>query len=158
VAVIELEKFSEAARRALTLADYEARYVVTGAIEPGHLLFGVVQEAPDWAGKLSGGGLTPEGVRLRLKQDYAARLQPGPWASEEMKLSADAQAALVAAQQEAARRGQVVVGLSHLLLALLGGKDAVPARLLGEVGLTRERLEAAASSDAPPGAPSTLER
>ena len=158
MAVIELEKFSEAARRAVTFANYEARYVVTGSIEPGHLLFGVVQEASDWAAHLTRGRLTPEGVRQRLKQDYAARLQPGPWASEEMKLSADAQTALAAAQQEATRRGQVVVGLAHLLLALLEGKDTVPSRLLGEVGLTRQQLEAAARGDAPPGAPSTLER
>ena len=158
--MIDLEKFSEAARRAVTLADYEARYVVTGAIEPGHLVFGVVQEAPDWAAELSAGRLTPEGVRQRLKQEYAARLQPGPWASEEMKLSADAQAALADAQQQATQRGQTVVGLAHLLLALLGGKDAVPARLLAEAGLTRARLEAAlaAAGDAPPGAPATLER
>jgi len=156
--VIDLEKFSEAARRAVTLADYEARYVVTGAIEPGHLLFGVVQEASDWVAELSAGRLTPEGIRQRLKQEYAARLQPGPWASEEMKLSADSQAALATAQQQAAARGQAVVGLAHLLLALLAGQDPVPARLLTEAGLTRARLEAAAAGDAPPASPATLER
>jgi ATP-dependent Clp protease ATP-binding subunit ClpA len=157
-AVIELEKFSEAARRAVTLGDYEARYVVTGAIEPGHLLFGVVQEAPDWAAALSAGRLTPEGVRRRLKQEYAARLQLGPWASEEMKLSAAAQAALTAAQELAAARGQAVVGLAHLLLALLASNDVATLALLDEAGLTREQLEAAAAGDAPPAAPATLER
>jgi len=156
--MIELEKFTEAGRRAVTLADYEARYVVTGAIEPGHLLFGVVQEAPDWAGELSGGRLTPEGVRQRLKQEYAGRLQPGPWASEEMKLSAAAQAALATAQQQATARGQAVVGLAHLLLALLMSNDAAAVALLGEAGLTRARLEASAAGDAPPASPATLER
>lgn len=156
--MIELEKFSEAARRAVTLADYEARYVVTGAIEPGHLLFGVVQEAPEWATALSAGRLTPDGVRQQLKQGYAARLQAGPWASEEMKLSAEGQAVLAEAQRLATGRGQAVVGLAHLLLGLLGGKDAVPARLLAEAGLTRAQLEAAATGDAPPGSLTTLER
>ena len=156
--MIDLEKFTEAARRAVTLADYEARYVVTGAIEPGHILFGVVQEASEWAAELTAGRLTPEGVRQRLKQEYAGRLQPGPWASEEMKLSAAAQAALAAAQQQATQRGQTAVGLAHLLLGLLAGKDPMPARLLAEAGLTRERLEAAAAGDAPPAVPATLER
>lgn len=158
MAVIELEKFSEAARRAVTLADYEARYVVTGAIEPGHVLFGVVQEASDWAGELSGGRLTPEGVRQRLKQEYAARLQPGPWASEEMKLSAAAQAALAAAQQLARERGEAVVGLAHLLVALLMCNDAATDALLGEAGVTRARLEAALAAQAAPSGPATLER
>lgn len=156
--MIDLEKFTEAARRAVTLADYEARYVVTGTIEPGHLVFGVVQEAPEWTAELSAGRLTPEGVRQRLKQEYAARLQPGPWASEEMKLSADAQAVLADAQQQATQRGQTVVGVAHLLLALLGGTDAVPARLLTEAGLTRARLEAALAAAAAPSGPAILER
>src|SRR3989304_1761078 len=108
--MIDLEKFSEAARRAVTLADYEARYVVTGAIEPGPLVFGVVQEAPELTAELSAGRLTPEGVRQRLKQEYAARLQPGPWASEEMKLSAAAQATLADTQPQATPRGHSVGG------------------------------------------------
>jgi len=156
--MIDLEKFTEAARRAVTLADYEARYVVTGTIEPGHLVFGVVQEAPEWTAELSAGRLTPEGVRQRLKQEYAASLQPGPWASEEMKLSADAQAVLADAQQQATQRGQTAVGLAHLLLALLAGKDPMPARLLAEAGLTRTRLEAALAAAAAPSGPATLER
>lgn len=158
MSVIELEKFTEAARRAVTFANYEARYVVTGALEPGHLLFGVVQEASDWMAQLSRGRLTPESTRQRLKQEYAGRLQPGPWASEELKLSADAQAALSEAERQAGARGRTGVGLAHLLLALLASQDAVPGRILGEAGVTREAVEAAPPGEATPGSPTTLER
>lgn len=156
--MIELDKFTETARRALTLADYEARFVVTGAIEPGHLLFGVVQEATELAENLSQGRLTPDGVRRRLKQEYATRLQPGPWASEEMKLSLDVQKVLAAAQQQAEARGHRDVDVPHLLLALLGDKESVPARLLTEAGVTREGVEAALAGRVAGGAPTTLER
>lgn len=155
--MIELEKFSEAARRAVTFANYEARYVVTGTIEPGHLLFGVVQEAAEWAATLSRGRLTPDGVRRRLKQGYSARLQPGPWESEELKLSADAQAVLAEAQRQAQRRGQRTVELGHLLLALLEGQDPLPGRLLAEAGVSREAL-VALPAEAGGSPQTTLER
>lgn len=157
--MIELDRFTEPARRAVTFANYEARYVVTGVLEPGHVLFGVVQEASDWLATLSGGRLTPAAVRKRLKQDYAQRLRPGPWESEELKLSADAQAVLAEAQRQAEQRGQRGVDLVHLLLALLAGKDAVPARILSDAGVTREALEAALPGEVSGGAPpATLER
>lgn len=156
--MIDLERFTDAARRALTFADYEARYVVTGAIEPGHLLFGVAQEAPEWLSTLSRGRLTPHGVRLRLKQELAKQLQPGPWEKEELKLSSEAQAVLAEAQRQADERRHAAVDLAHLLLALLAAKDSLPARLLAETGVTRETLLAALPGEAagPPNA--TLER
>lgn len=153
--MIDLERFTEAARRALTFADYEARYVVTGSIEPGHLLFGVAQEAPEWIATLSRGRLTPHGVRLRLKQEFAGRLQPGPWEGEELKLSPEAQATLAEAQ----RLASGTVDLAHLLLALLADKDSLPGRLLAEAGITRESLLAALPGDAAGSPPTpTLER
>lgn len=157
--MIDLDRFTEAARRALTFADYEARYVVTGSIEPGHLLFGVAQEAPEWIATLSRGRLTPHGVRLRLKQEFAGRLQPGPWEGEELKLSPEAQATLAEAQRQADERRQAAVDLAHLLLALLADKDSLPARLLAEAGITRESLLAALPGDAAGTPPTpTLER
>lgn len=147
--MIELERFSETARRSLTLANYEARFVVTGAIEPGHLLFGVVQEATDLADRLSQGRLTPEGIRQRLKKEYASRLQPEPWEGEEMKLSPQAQAVLGEAQRQAEERGHRVVDLPHLLLALLRSKESLPARLLAEAGITRHAIEALMKGEAP---------
>ena len=157
--MIDLERFTEAARRALTFADYEARYVVTGAIEPGHLLFGAVQEAPEWIATLSRGRLTPHGLRLRLKQEFAGRLQPGPWESDELKLSPEAQAVLAEAQEQADTRGHAAVDLAHVLLALLAEKDSLPARLLSAAGITREALLAALSGDVAGSPPTTtLER
>lgn len=157
--MIELDRFSEAARRAVTFANYEARYVVTGALEPGHLLFGVVQEAPEWTGTLSRGRLTPQGLRQRLKQEFSGRLQPGPWESEELKLSPEAQNVLAEAERQAAQRGQATVDLAHLLLALLATQDSVAARLLAGAGVTREALLATLPGGVTGGTPSaTLNR
>lgn len=157
--MIDLDRFTEAARRALTFADYEARFLVTGSIEPGQLLFGVAQEAPEWIAALSRGRLTPHGVRLRLKQEFAGRLQPGPWEGAELKLSPEAQAVLAQALQQADARGRVAVDLPHLLLALLADKDSLPARLLAEAGITREPLLAALPGEVAGTPPTpTLER
>lgn len=144
--MIELEQFTERARRALTLANVEARYLVTGRVEAVHLLFGVVQEAADLLEQLYGSesfALEPHRLRLRLKQELASRLQPGPWESEEMQLADEAQGALERAQQEARQANATAVDLIHLLAGLLGEPHSLAARVLTEAGLSLDRLRSA---------------
>ena len=152
--MIELDRFTERARRALTLANIEARYLVTGHIEPAHLLFGMVQEAGELLEELKLPALAPPRVRQRLKQELAARLQPGPWEAEAIELSEEARAVLVRAQAAAQQGGANAVDLVHLLLALAANADSLPARLLREAGLTPEHLRQLV----PHGGTTTLER
>jgi ATP-dependent Clp protease ATP-binding subunit ClpA len=137
--MIEIDRFTEGARRALTLANIEARYLVTGAIEPGHLLFGVVQEASELLEELKLPALAPQRIRQRLKQEWAARLQAGPWEAEGIELSEEARVVLVRAQQEAEKAGANAVDLVHLLLAL-AAMDSLAARVLGEARLSPDQL------------------
>lgn len=163
--MIDLERFSERARRALTLANLEARYLVTGRVEGVHLLFGVAQEGmellEDLCAARSGSpptGFAPHRLRQRLKQELASRLQPGPWESEEIQLADDAGQVLVRAQQEAGQVGASAVDLIHLLAGLVGEPDSLAARLLGEAGLTLERLRAVMRGGPGGTIPPVLER
>ncbi len=152
--MIELDRFTERARRALTLANIEARYLVTGQVEPGHLLFGVVQEAGELLEELKLPALEPQRIRQRLKQEWAARLQAGPWEAEGIELSEEARVVLARAQEEAEKAGANAVDLVHLLLALAAAGDSLAARLLGEAGLTAAHLRQLV----PHGGITTLER
>jgi ATP-dependent Clp protease ATP-binding subunit ClpA len=153
-APIPYERFSESLRRALVIADYEARFLVTGAIESGHLLFGVVQEATEEMSELSRGRLTPPSLRRQLKEEWRSRLQPGPSDETEMRLSEEAALLLHRTDEEARALGSMISEPLHFILAALRDETSLPAKLLTEADVTiasvRARL-AAASREAAGG-------
>lgn len=146
---VPFERFSERLRRALVIADYEARYVVTGSIEAGHLLFGIVQEETDQISDLSQGKLTPEGVRRRLKEEWSSRLQPGPSNETEMSLSEEAARLLRRTDGEARAVGSLTAEPLHFLLATLRDGTSFAAKLLAEAGVTTEAVLARLSGKTP---------
>ena len=58
------------------------------------------------------------------------------------RLTDDARAAVVAAQDEARALGHNYVGTEHLLLGLLGQRDAAAARTLASMGVVTDRVRA----------------
>ncbi len=149
---IAFERFSERLRRALVLADYEARFLVTGTIEAGHLLFGIVQEETEKMSELSQGKLTPQGVRRRLKEEWSSRLEPGPSDEMEMRLSGEAVRLLRGTDEEARAAGSLTSGPLHLVLAILRDGGSLAARLLAEAGVTVEIVLARLSRPGPDAA------
>ena len=148
-APIPFERFSERLRRALVIADYEARFLVTGTIEAGHLLFGIVQEDTEEMSELSQGKLTPQGVRRRLREEWSSRLQPGPSDETEMRLSEEAARLLRRTDEEARSAGSLTSGPLHLVLATLRDGASLAAKLLAEAGMTVEVVLARSSRPAP---------
>ncbi len=133
---IPFDRFSERLRRALVMADYEARFLVTGTIEAGHLLFGIVQEETEEMSELSQGRLTPQGVRRRLREEWSNRLQPGPSDETEMRLSGEAARLLCLTDEEARSRGSLTSEPLHFILAALRDATSLAAKLLAEAGVT----------------------
>lgn len=148
-APIAFERFSERLRRALVIADYEARFLVTGKIEAGHLLFGIVQEVTEEMTELSQGKLTPQGVRRRLKEEWSSRLQPGPSDETEMRLSEEAARLLRRTGEEARSAGSLTSEPLHLILAALRDGASLAAKLLAEAGMTVEVVLARLGRPAP---------
>ena len=126
------EHFTEPARRAVTLAQDEARLMRHGRVGTEHLLVGLAWLGDDVAAVvLDAHGLTGEKARSVVVQlvglgDAAA--------GDEAPFSPAANDALEAAWHEAMRLGHDRVGPAHLLLASLRPQDAVARRVLVTAG------------------------
>ena len=119
---------TEAARRVLLIAEFEARLVHEWKIREFDLLLGLLHENDQTAALLRSRGATLEGLRGRdgLAEVTAATEAPLP-----LPLSSLARVAFIAAAEEAGRRG-CPLGTPHLLYALLRDDRYLVCRTLVE--------------------------
>src|SRR5581483_12496035 len=155
--------FTPRTKKVLELSLREALALSQPAIEPEHILLGILREGDGVGAKLlRDRGVTAELVRSHLGGQLRHQIRPlrrflNPVAVPGMTpgaLRAMAEARRSAAGQPA------IVGTYELLLGLLAEDRGVAARVLERLGVTREAVTAAvadvdvgASSDAPPAAP-----
>jgi hypothetical protein len=128
------ERYTERARRVLFFARYEASQHGSLAIEPEHLLLGVIREGRGITARL----LTRSRVSLeKLRQDIETCIPQAATtrASHDIPFSKAAKQVLKAAAQEADRLLHNYIGTEHLLLGLLGVESSLAARILFENGL-----------------------
>lgn len=133
------ELFTEPARRVLFFARYEAGRAGAPALEPEHLLFGLLRDPDTVARKL----LDRHRVDVQmLHHQLEARGTGGSSrpVSAEMAFSAPARQTLELAAGEARRIGPGQVGSEHILLALLRDPDSSAGRLLTQHGLRLDEL------------------
>jgi uncharacterized protein (TIGR03435 family) len=153
------DRFTARALRVLFHARSQASELGATAIEPEHILLGVLHE-----GEGIGNGILARSVDLQiLRNDIVGRVnghQQVP-KSDEIPFSDSCQHALEYALEEAERLSHSPVGTEHLLLGVLREEDSVAAEVLRARGLTFEGLREAivelcvADEPEPPGPPST---
>ncbi len=137
------EHFDEQARLCVVFAQEELRRLGHDELGTAHLLLGIARVDP----RLVGAEL--EAVRAAV----VALQGIGTPTSEAVPISADAKAALEAANRQALALGHTTIDPAHLLLALLevGGDGARALREAGAIpGEVRERAGAAAGAAARP--------
>jgi ATP-dependent Clp protease ATP-binding subunit ClpA len=175
------EQLTAPARRAMALAEEEARQLGHGYIGTEHVLLGVLRA--QWgpiAMVLRDAGVTLEAMRAQVRalaasdqhldnslagrdaaRTFRARVTPRPGypyqpgAAPTPKLDAfapEARAVLAAAHTAAWRANRAAIAPEHLLLALLEPADGVPARALTSLGGDPARLRAALGARAARGA------
>ncbi len=134
-----MERFTQRARRALSLAHREAETDHKENLGTEYLLLGLLVEGGGVAGRaLQELGLDAKRVReiiLRVNQDYPS---PAP-ASRKLSLSPDTQQVLEFAIEEARSIGHHYIGTEHLLLALTNSEGRVKL-VFDKVGLTAEQI------------------
>jgi ATP-dependent Clp protease ATP-binding subunit ClpC len=115
-----MERFTQRARRVLSLAHQDAERMRQPAISTEHLLLGLIQEEGGIAGRvLRDLGLEPERV-----QEMVERLSGmGQSRSANIELSAGVQQVLEFAIEEARRMGHHYIGTEHLLLGLVRSNE-----------------------------------
>jgi len=125
------ERFDDAARKAMALANQEAQRTGDDFIRPEHLLIGIVQ---------TGDSVGARTLRLlNVDLESARREQallvaaPAPPTKKVIEL----------AIEESAAFGHTHVGTEHMLLALLREVDGPAVQILGALGLSADEVRRA---------------
>ena len=134
------EKFSERARRVLSLAQEEAQRLNHNYIGTEHILLGLAREEDGLAAKV----LTSLGVGLgKVRQAVEDVVGRGEKAStSEIGLTPRAKRVIELTIDEARSLGHNYIGTEHLLLGLLSEGKGVAASVLDSFGITLEQARA----------------
>ena len=142
------ERFSDAARLAMFAARLEVTEAASDAIEPAHLLLGLLEAKGGVAEALAeAAGLRVADIRPRLLAAALTPLPPGI----EVPFASASKAALEAAVAEADAMASAEITTGHLLLGLMRDENSVISLLLHEAGLELNALRAAVQARAAEG-------
>ncbi len=132
-----MERFTQRARRVLSLAHQEAERMRQPMINTEHLLLGLIQEEGGIAGRvLRDLGLEPERV-----QEMVERLSGiGQTRSSKIDLSSGVQEVLEFAIEEARRMGHHYIGTEHILLGMVRSNEGKAMDVLRKLGITPEQI------------------
>jgi ATP-dependent Clp protease ATP-binding subunit ClpC len=131
-----MEKFTQRARRVLSLAHQEAELAHQGLIGTEHLLLGLLEEDGGVAGRV----LRELGLETGRVREIIQRVSgEGHFTGGKPDLGPDTQLVLEFALEEARKMGHHYVGTEHLLLGLprAGGNAA---EVLKKLGVTEEQI------------------
>ena len=134
------EKFSERARRVLSLAQEEAQRFNHNYIGTEHILLGLVRETEGVAAKVLA-NLSVELVKVRSAVEFiigrGERPTPG-----EIGLTPRAKKVIELAVDEARRLGHHYIGTEHLLIGLMREGEGVAAGVLESLGVSLDKVRA----------------
>src|SRR4026207_681357 len=156
-----MERFTQRARRVLSLAHQEAERARHNNIGTEHLLLGLMDEEGGVAGRvLRELGMSSDRVREIIERVAA---NEGRFDPDKIELAPDTQQVLEHAVEEARRLGHHYIGTEHILLGLVP-VDGQAMEVLRRLGGTAEQIrrqqrrvlnESASSSPTPAGSSST---
>lgn len=134
----KMERFTQRARRVLTLAQEEAERLQHGQIGTEHLLMGLLREEGGVAGRV----LRELGLEVRRVEELVIRLSDsGNRATgSTLDLSAGTKKVLELAVDEARRMGHHYIGTEHLLLGLVRQQDGVAIEILKRLSINPEEV------------------
>ena len=132
-----MERFTQRARRVLSLAHQEAERMRHNYIGTEHLLLGLIREEGGVAGRV----LRELGLEADRVQEIVERLTgTGQYSGGKLDLSPGTQEVLEFAVEEARRMGHHYIGTEHLLLGLVRFNDGVALDVLRKLGVTPEQI------------------
>lgn len=134
----KMERFTQRARRVLSLAQEEAEQLQHNLIDTEHLLLGLLREE----GGIGGRVLRETGLERERTRELATELTRAEALAEDTRadLSADTKKTLELAVDEARRMGHSYIGTEHLLLGLLRTEDGVAIVILNRLGISTEEV------------------
>ena len=152
-----MERFTQRARRVLSLAHQEAERARQNNIGTEHLILGLMDEEGGVAGRvLRDLGMTPERVREVVQRVSGASINFDP---NRIELAPETQQVLEYAIEEARRLGHHYIGTEHILLGLVR-IESTGMEVLRKLGITPDQIrrqtrrvlnESASSAPTPAG-------
>jgi ATP-dependent Clp protease ATP-binding subunit ClpC len=149
------EKFTDRARRAVVLAQQEARQLNHNYVGTEHILLGLIREGDGAAAKaLAALGFSPDDGRREAGASIGAGKEQPP---AHIPFTLRTKKVLELAMPEAQQLGHDYVSTEHILLALIREGDGAAAQMLARRGIDLKRarqqviqLHAGRPGDAPP--------
>ena len=138
------EKFSEKARRVLSLAQEEAQRFNHTYIGTEHILLGLVRETDGVAAKVLS-NLDVELPKVRSAIEFIIGRGERP-VTGDIGLTPRAKKVIELAVDEARRLNHTYIGTEHLLIGLMREGEGVPAGVLESLGLTLDKIRAETNS------------
>jgi ATP-dependent Clp protease ATP-binding subunit ClpC len=134
----KMERFTQRARRVLSLAQEEAERLQHNYIGTEHLLLGLMREDGGVAGRvLRDLGLDPRRVEELVERLTRASARTS---SVQLDLSPGTKKVLELAVDEARRMGHHYIGTEHLLLGLVRQSEGVAIEVLKRLGVSPEEV------------------
>ena len=132
-----MERFTQRARRVLSLAHQEAERMRQNYIGTEHLLLGLIREDGGVAGRV----LRELGLEAERVQEIVERITgTGTSSAGKLDLSPGTQQVLEYAVDEARQLGHHYIGTEHLLLGLVRYGEGVANDVLKKLGVTPEQI------------------
>jgi len=133
----KMERFTQRARKVLTLAHQEAERLHHNYIGTEHLLLGLILEEGGVAGRV----LRDLGLETARVKDMVERLAGvGRHTGGRIELAPATEQVLSMAIDEARRMGHHYIGTEHLLLGMIRQGEGVGIEVLRNLGLTPEQV------------------
>ncbi|HSG45911.1 MAG TPA: Clp protease N-terminal domain-containing protein, partial [Anaerolineales bacterium] len=131
-----MERFTQRARRVLSIAHQEAERALNNNIGTEHLLLGLMEEEGGVAGRvLRELGMTADRVREVIKRVTSPSAD---FDANHIELAPETQLVLEHAVEEARRLGHHYIGTEHILLGLVR-VDSTATEVLRRLGVTSEQ-------------------
>ena len=132
-----MERFTQRARRVLSLAHQEAERMRQNYIGTEHLLLGLMKEEGGVAGRV----LRELGLDAMRMEEVIIRITgTGQVTTAKLDLSPGVQRALENAVEEARKMGHHYIGTEHLLLGLVQLGEGVALDVLRKMGVSAEQI------------------
>jgi ATP-dependent Clp protease ATP-binding subunit ClpC len=132
-----MERFTQRARRVLSLAHQEAERMHQNYIGTEHLLLGLMKEEGGVAGRV----LRELGLDAVRMEEVILRITgSGQGTTAKLDLSPGVQRALENSMEEARKMGHHYIGTEHLLLGLVGLGEGVALDVLRKMGVSAEQI------------------
>ncbi len=132
-----MQRFTQRARRVLSLAHQEAERLRHSYIGTEHLLLGLILEEGGVAGRV----LRELGLEASRIREVITRVSgPGKSTGETLELTPGTQQVLEKAIEEAQHLGNHNIGTEHILLGLVNHGEGIAMDVLRKMGITADQI------------------